>query len=96
MFRQPFMMAVLLTAVGTVPFLLFGGVVLLQPLDAPILVLDEPCAGLDVATEMEFMRTLNNAVTGRTVLLILHRLTGAEQLDRIWRLTAGTLVAAAG
>jgi ATP-binding cassette, subfamily C, bacterial CydC len=64
--------------------------------DAPILVLDEPCAGLDVATEMEFMRTLNNAVTGRTVLLILHRLTGAEQLDRIWRLTAGSLVAAAG
>jgi ATP-binding cassette subfamily C protein CydC len=64
--------------------------------DAPILVLDEPCAGLDVATEMEFMRTLNAAVTGRTVLLILHRLTGAEQLDRIWRLTAGTLVAAAG
>jgi ATP-binding cassette, subfamily C, bacterial CydC len=64
--------------------------------DAPILVLDEPCAGLDVATEMEFMRTLNVAVTGRTVLLILHRLTGAEQLDRIWRLTAGSLVAAAG
>ncbi len=64
--------------------------------DAPILVLDEPCAGLDVATEMEFMRTLNDAVTGRTVLLIQHRLTGAEQLDRIWRLTGGTLVAAAG
>ena len=64
--------------------------------DAPILVLDEPCAGLDVATEMEFMRTLNTAVSGRTVLLILHRLTGAEQLDRIWRLTAGSLVAAAG
>ncbi|HTJ90959.1 MAG TPA: thiol reductant ABC exporter subunit CydC [Acidocella sp.] len=64
--------------------------------DAPILVLDEPCAALDVATEMEFMRTLNAAVTGRTVLLILHRLTGAEQLDRIWRLTAGTLVAATG
>ncbi len=64
--------------------------------DAPILVLDEPCAGLDVATEMEFMRTLNEAVTGRTVLLILHRLTGAEQLDRIWRLTGGALVAAAG
>ncbi len=64
--------------------------------DAPILVLDEPCAGLDVATEMEFMRTLNAAVTGRTVVLILHRLTGAEQLDRIWRLTAGSLVAAAG
>jgi ATP-binding cassette subfamily C protein CydC len=62
--------------------------------DAPILLLDEPCAGLDAATEMEFFKVLNTAVTGRTVLLIAHRLTGAEQLDRIWRLTAGTLMAA--
>ena len=62
--------------------------------DAPILVLDEPCAGLDGATEMEFFKVLNQAVTGRTVLLIAHRLTGVEQLDRIWRLTAGSLVAA--
>jgi len=28
------------------------------------------------------------------VLLILHRLTGVEQLDRIWRLTGGHLMAA--
>ena len=61
---------------------------------APILILDEPCAGLDAATEMEFFRVLNGAVTGRTVLLIAHRLTGAEQLDRTWRLTGGTLIAA--
>ncbi|WP_363318292.1 thiol reductant ABC exporter subunit CydC [Acidocella sp.] len=65
-------------------------------MNAPILLLDEPCAGLDSATEQEFFRVLNAATEGRTVLLILHRLTGAEQLDRIWRLTAGTLVAAAG
>jgi ATP-binding cassette subfamily C protein CydC len=65
-------------------------------MDAPILLLDEPCAGLDAATEQEFFRVLNNAVAGRTVLLILHRLTGAEQLDRIWRLTGGMLVSAAG
>ncbi len=65
-------------------------------MDAPILLLDEPCAGLDAATEMEFFRVLNSATEGRTVLLILHRLTGVEQLDRIWRLTGGALVAAAG
>jgi ATP-binding cassette subfamily C protein CydC len=64
--------------------------------DAPILVLDEPCAGLDAATEMDFFAVLNEAVAGRTVLLIAHRLTGAEKLDRIWRLTGGTLMAAAG
>jgi ATP-binding cassette subfamily C protein CydC len=63
---------------------------------APILLLDEPCAGLDAATEAAFMKTLNNAATGRTVVMIVHRLTGAEQLDRIWRLTGGTLMAATG
>jgi len=65
-------------------------------MDAPILLLDEPCAGLDAATEQEFFRVLNGAVAGRTVLLILHRLTGVEQLDRIWRLTGGALISAAG
>jgi ATP-binding cassette subfamily C protein CydC len=63
---------------------------------APILLLDEPCAGLDAATEAAFMKTLNSAATGRTVVMIVHRLTGAEQLDRIWRLTGGTLMAATG
>lgn len=65
-------------------------------MDAPILLLDEPCAGLDSATEQEFFRVLNAATEGRTVLLILHRLTGVEALNRIWRFTGGTLVAAAG
>ena len=65
-------------------------------MDAPILLLDEPCAGLDAATEQEFFRVFNSATEGRTVLLILHRLTGIEALDRIWRFTGGTLVAATG
>ena len=64
--------------------------------EAPILVLDEPCAGLDAATEREFFQALNEGAAGRTVLLIAHRLTGAERLDRIWRLSAGRAVAAAG
>jgi ATP-binding cassette subfamily C protein CydC len=64
--------------------------------DAPILILDEPCAGLDAATEAAFYATLNTAAAGRTILLIAHRLTGAEKLDRIWRLAGGTLMAAAG
>jgi ATP-binding cassette subfamily C protein CydC len=62
--------------------------------NAPILILDEPCAGLDLATETAFYETLNAAAAGRTILLIAHRLTGAEKLDRIWRLAGGTLIAA--
>ncbi len=65
-------------------------------MNAPIILLDEPCAGLDSATEQEFFRVFKAATEGRTVLLILHRLTGVEYLDRIWRFTGGTLVAAAG
>jgi ATP-binding cassette subfamily C protein CydC len=63
--------------------------------EAPILVLDEPCAGLDAETERAFLATLNEVAEGRTLLLIAHRLTGVERLDRIWRLSGGKAVAAA-
>jgi ATP-binding cassette, subfamily C, bacterial CydC len=67
---------------------------LLSP--APILILDEPCAGLDGETERSFLETLNETAAGRTVILITHRLTGVERLDRIFRLSGGKAVAAAG
>jgi ATP-binding cassette subfamily C protein CydC len=67
---------------------------LLSP--APILILDEPCAGLDAETERSFLETLNETAAGRTVILITHRLTGVERLDRIFRLSSGRAVAAAG
>ena len=66
---------------------------LLSP--APILILDEPCAGLDAETERAFLATLNEVAEGRSVILIAHRLTGVERLDRIWRLSAGKAIAAA-
>lgn len=62
---------------------------------APILILDEPATGLDAQTEQEFLRTLNTVTEGRTVILIAHRLTGVETLDRIWRLSGGVATAAA-
>jgi ATP-binding cassette, subfamily C, bacterial CydC len=64
--------------------------------EAPILILDEPCAGLDAETERMFLETLNETAGGRSVILITHRLTGVEQLDRIFRLSAGKAIAAAG
>ncbi len=66
---------------------------LLSP--APILILDEPCAGLDADTERAFLATLNDVAEGRSVVLITHRLTGVERLDRIWRLSGGKAIAAA-
>jgi ATP-binding cassette subfamily C protein CydC len=63
---------------------------------APILILDEPCAGLDAETEREFLTALNDTAEGRTVVLITHRLVGVERLDRIFRLSRGKAVAAAG
>ena len=66
---------------------------LLSP--APILILDEPCAGLDAETECAFLATLNDVAEGRSVILITHRLTGVERLDRIWRLSAGKAIVAA-
>jgi len=66
---------------------------LLSP--APILILDEPCAGLDAETERAFLGTLNEVAEGRSVILITHRLTGVERLDRIWRLSGGKAMAAA-
>jgi ATP-binding cassette subfamily C protein CydC len=67
---------------------------LLSP--APLLILDEPCAGFDAETERAFLATLNDVLGERAMLLIVHRLTGVERLDRIWRLSAGRAVAAAG
>jgi ATP-binding cassette, subfamily C, bacterial CydC len=66
---------------------------LLSP--APVLILDEPCAGLDAATERAFLAMLNQVAAGRTIIMITHRLIGIERLDRIWRLSSGQAVAAA-
>ncbi|HEU5227542.1 MAG TPA: ABC transporter transmembrane domain-containing protein [Ktedonobacteraceae bacterium] len=51
--------------------------------DAPILVLDEPTASLDVESESEVMHALDKLVTGRTVLTISHRLSTLGNVDEI-------------
>jgi ATP-binding cassette subfamily C protein CydC len=66
---------------------------LLSP--APLLILDEPGAGLDAETERQFLQTLTETTSGRTVMLIAHRLTGVERLDRLYRLSGGRAMAAA-
>ena len=64
--------------------------------DAHVLLLDEPTAGLDAATERAFLETLEDVTAGRTVILIAHRLTGVERPTRILRLAGGRAVPATG
>lgn len=60
--------------------------------DAPILVLDEPTANLDVEAEAQVMRAIERLTAGRTVIVISHRLSTLGQVDEIAVLEAGTIV----
>ncbi len=50
--------------------------------DAPILILDEATANLDVATERDLMRSLRPFIEGRTTIVISHRASVAAGMDR--------------
>ncbi|MFL5592019.1 MAG: ABC transporter transmembrane domain-containing protein [Ktedonobacteraceae bacterium] len=60
--------------------------------DAPILILDEPTASLDVEAEAEVMRALDTLITGRTVIVISHRLSTLGNVDEIIVLGDGRVV----
>jgi len=60
--------------------------------DAQILLLDEPTEGLDLENERMIMDILAREYAGRSLLLITHRLTGLESMDRILVLEQGRLV----
>jgi ATP-binding cassette subfamily B protein len=62
--------------------------------DAPVLVLDEPTAALDVLTESLLLQALRRLTTGRTTFVIAHRLTTIRQADMIFVLDSGRLVEA--
>ena len=51
--------------------------------DAPILILDEPTAALDVESEIEVMHALEKLIIGRTVLMISHRLSTLGNVDEV-------------
>jgi len=58
----------------------------------PYLVLDDVLASVDAAKEWEILRSLRAAVTGRTTLLITHRLRAAQEADAIVVLDEGRVV----
>ncbi|MFD0056703.1 thiol reductant ABC exporter subunit CydD [Streptomyces sp. NPDC127168] len=54
--------------------------------DRPVLLLDEPTAALDGATEAEVVAAVRRLAEGRTVLLVVHRPALLEVADRVVRL----------
>src|SRR5947209_812801 len=60
--------------------------------DAPILILDEPTASLDVEAEAEVLHALDKLIVGRTVLMISHRLSTLGNVDEIIVLKDGRVV----
>jgi len=60
--------------------------------DPPILILDEPTAGLDAETEAEVMRGLDVLMRGRTVLTITHSMALARTADRVIVMANGQVV----
>ncbi|MFF8229393.1 thiol reductant ABC exporter subunit CydD [Streptomyces caelestis] len=68
--------------------------------DRPVLLLDEPTAALDGATEAEVVTAVRRLAAGRTVLLVVHRPALLGVADRVVRLaepeTAAAPVASAG
>lgn len=59
--------------------------------DAPILILDEPTASLDVEAEGQVTRALDQLIARRTVLLISHRLSTLGNVDEIIVLKEGEI-----
>jgi len=60
--------------------------------NAPIVILDEPTAALDVESELAVQRAIDVLVRDRTVLVIAHRLSTIVGADRILVVDGGRLV----
>jgi len=62
--------------------------------DAPLVVLDEPTAHLDLETEAVLLGAVRRLCRGRTVLLVAHRLTTVETADAVAIVSGGRVVEA--
>ncbi len=60
--------------------------------DSPILILDEPSAGLDAASEKLVFDALENLMQGKTSIVIAHRLATVRRADVIFVIDQGRVV----
>lgn len=59
--------------------------------DAPIILLDEIAAALDMDNEKKIQDSLNTLIKGKTVLIISHRLKSIENVDKIVAIDDGVV-----
>lgn len=60
--------------------------------DADILILDEATSNIDTRTELQIQAGLNNLMSGRTSLVIAHRLKTIEKADQILVIKDGSIL----
>jgi len=60
--------------------------------DAPILILDEATSSLDSESEVLIQQAMERLMTGRTTLVIAHRLSTVKSLDRLLVFDRGEIV----
>ena len=61
--------------------------------DAPILILDDSVSAVDTKTETTILENLRNTRRGKTTILIAHRISTIERMDRILFIDEGRLKA---
>ena len=61
--------------------------------DAPILILDDSVSAVDTKTEKTILRNLRSTRAGKTTILIAHRISTIEQMDKILFIDEGKLSA---
>ena len=61
--------------------------------NAPILILDDSVSAVDVKTEKAILENLRNMRANMTTLLIAHRVSTIEQMDKIVFIDDGKIVA---
>jgi ABC-type multidrug transport system fused ATPase/permease subunit len=61
-------------------------------LDPPILLLDDATASVDAQTEHEIQQAIENALQGRTTILVSNRISTLRRADRIFVLERGRIV----
>ena len=60
--------------------------------DAPVLILDEAMSSVDAETEATIQKALDRLMTGRTTLILAHRLSSVIDADRILVVEQGRIV----